>query len=62
MKKISDEELNSIKDEFVSMVNSDISYDEIARHFGRRTNNFVYYVANKLGIKLKNRALQFSLR
>ena len=52
MKKISDEELNSIKDEFISMVNSGTSYEEVAKHFGRNSNNFVYDIARRLEIPL----------
>lgn len=56
MKKISDEELNSIKDEFISMIKDGIPYKAIAKHFGRNSNNFVYDIANRLGVILAPRA------
>jgi len=56
MKKISDEEINSIKDEFISMINDGVKYKTIAKHFGRNSNNFVYDIANRLGVILAPRA------
>lgn len=55
MKKISDRELNSIKDEFISMIKDGIEYKAIAKHFGRNSNKFVYDIASRLGVILAPR-------